>query len=1001
MFPPSKKTAVQQSPFLTLYLLCAAVTATHSGEQAERSPNRLTLADGWQLQSSVLVKDEAEAISLPDYRTDGWHSTKVPSTVLSALVRNEVYPDPRFGLDAFRIPDSSDEFNRKHDLAKFSHLPDQQNPWRSPYWYRTEFTLPPVEPGRHLWLNFNCINYRADVWLNGLQIADKDTMAGMFRRFRFDVTAEARPGRNALAVRIHPVDHPGEPDAQLEVFGPSRGEHKEIERDVTMIETVGYDCMMTVPDRNMGICQQVFLEWTGPVDIRHPFVVTELPLPDTSRATLDVSVELANVTATPVRGTLHGRIAGTNVAFQQPVVLAAYESKPVRVEPKPVIEAPRLWWPVNHGEQHLYELNLELLGTEQSVKFGVRQITSEMHELDGWHGRRIMVNGRKIFCRGGYIQPELMLEWDTRRIDNEIRYFADANMNLIYFEDIPNPPDVFLEACDRYGVLFGNCFYACSWVTQPGRPEDFGLLERCTVDLIKRYRNHPSLVMYLFMDEGWPWPDAYAMWRKHVGSLDGTRFWIPSGYFPDYVDGVATAEAEKYAFLRDDLPTGMNDWKPKSYQWQEPATYYRWVREDRSWMFKIESGSASLPPVSSLARFLPDLGTRDTGGAPFPLTPAWAHHGANRYYKPYDEAIRRLHGEPHSVADYCWKAHLVTADQHRAFYEAVNHRMWEITSGFTEWKINSCFPDVQWQNFDYFHKPVVSHFFIKRACEPLHVQMDLLDHAVSVINCRPRPQPDLEVTATVFDLEAKQLWQRSVRLDAPANAYREAFAIPGLTDLAPFVFVKLQMKDAAGRPVSDSFYWLPGRDTTDYKPLQKLPLVRLSTTTSVEDQGDEKVARVNVTNPTQQIAFFIQLALTQGDGGEEILPVIWSDNYFSLAPGETREFTARVAGRDLGSGKPAIEVGGWNVQTDYRCVELKPSKPSVHAGEPFSVAAGIAGTFLDGSRVALLVDGRPAETQWSWARGSRRDELTFTLALHERGTHRLSVAGRTTEVNVQ
>jgi len=177
--------------------------------------------------------------------------------------------------------------------------------------------------------------------------------------------------------------------------------------------------------------------------------------------------------------------------------------------------------------------------------------------------------------------------------------------------------------------------------------------------------------------------------------------------------------------------------------------------------------------------------------------------------------------------------------------------------------------------------------------------------------------------------------------------------------------------------------------------------VRLSTTTSVEDQGDEKVARVNVTNPTQQIAFFIQLALTQGDGGEEILPVIWSDNYFSLAPGETREFTARVAGRDLGSGKPAIEVGGWNVQTDYRCVELKPSKPSVHAGEPFSVAAGIAGTFLDGSRVALLVDGRPAETQWSWARGSRRDELTFTLALHERGTHRLSVAGRTTEVNVQ
>ncbi len=1001
MFSRLTKTVVQHGISLAFYLLCTPLAAAWGGEQATLPGGCLTLADGWQLQSSVLVKEDGARLSMPDYRANGWYTTRVPSTVLSALVKNGVYPDPRFGLDAFRIPDSSDEFNRKHDLAPFSHLPGKRNPWRSPYWYRTKFTLPVVEPGRLLWLNFNCINYRADVWLNGIRIADRDTMVGMFQRFRFEITAHVRPGRNALAVRIHPVDHPGEPDAQLDVFGKSRGEHKEIERDVTMIESVGYDCMMTVPDRNMGICQEVLLEWTGPVDIRHPFIVTELPLPDTSRATLQVSAELVNASASPVRGLLRGRVAGTDVSFEQPVELAAHETRLIRVDPKPVMQAPRLWWPVNHGEQHLYELKLELLGTERSVKFGVRQITSEMHQRDGWHGRRIMVNGRKIFCRGGYIQPELMLDWDTRRIENEIRYFADANMNLIYFEDIPNPPDVFLDACDRYGVLFGNCFYACSWVTKPGRPEDLGLLERCTVDLLKRYRNHPSLVMYMSMDEGWPCPEVYAMWRRRVSSLDGTRFWIPSGYFPDFLKGEATAKAEKYAHVREDLPTGMNDWTPKSYQWQEPATYFRWVREERSWMFKMESGSASLPPISSLAKFLPDLGTQGANGEPFPLTAAWAHHGANHYYKPYDQAIRRLHGAPSSVADYCWKGHLVTADQHRSFYEAVNHRMWEITSGFTEWKINSCFPDVQWQNFDYFHKPVISHFVIKRACEPLHVQMNLIDHAVSVINCRPQPQPDLEVSASVFDLDAKQLWQRTARLDAPANAYREAFAIAGLSNLAPFVFVKLQMKDAGGRPVSENFYWLPGRDTTDYKLLQKLPLVRISAAMSIEDAGAEKAIRVKVTNPTKRIAFFIQLALTQGEGGDEILPVIWSDNYFSLVPGETREFTARVASRDLGDKKPAIQVGGWNIQTDYRCVELKPSKPVVSSGESFSVTVGITDTFLDGSRVALFVDGQPTDAQWSWARGSKRDELTFSLTLHKRGMHRLSVAGRTAEVNVE
>ena len=76
----------------------------------------------------------------------------------------------------------------------------------------------------------------------------------------------------------------------------------------------------------------------------------------------------------------------------------------------------------------------------------MREVGYEMHELDGWHGRRVLVNGQKIFCRGGYIQPELLFDWDARRMETEIRYYAEANLNLIYFEDIPNPPDAFLDA---------------------------------------------------------------------------------------------------------------------------------------------------------------------------------------------------------------------------------------------------------------------------------------------------------------------------------------------------------------------------------------------------------------------------------------------------------------------------------------------------------------------------------------------------------------------------
>ena len=260
------------------------------------------------------------------------------------------------------------------------------------------------------------------------------------------------------------------------------------------------------------------------------------------------------------------------------------------------------------------------------------------------------------------------------------------------------------------------------------------------------------------------------MWRRHVIELDGTRFWIPSAYFSDSRSNVPE-------WFKQDLPTGMNDLGPKSYGWKEPVTYFPWVRDDRSWMFKMESGSASLPPISSLGKFLEQRARprpRRQGG--FPSTPPGRTTAPTVTSPTTTPPSADLHGEPESVADYCWKGHLVTADQHRAFYEAVNHRMWEITSGFTEWKINSCYPDVQWQNFDYYLKPGVSHFYIKRACQPLHVQMDLIDYAVSVINTRLEPQSGLEVTARVFSLDAKLLWERTDKLEVPANTYREAFS---------------------------------------------------------------------------------------------------------------------------------------------------------------------------------------------------------------------------------
>jgi exo-1,4-beta-D-glucosaminidase len=957
----------------------------------------LLLSDNWQLKSSFLIKEDGGEISALNYKPEQWYKTTVPATVLTALVKNGVYPDPRNGLDCYRIPDASDEFNKKNDLEKFSYLPRKRNPWSDPYWYRTEFKMPKLDAALHYRLNFNCINYRAEVWLNGKLIADKNKMAGMFQRFRYDVSKFIREGKNVLAVKIFPLDYPGMPDKQLEVFGKLRRFGGEIYRNVTESMILGYDCMMTVPDRNIGICQKVYIDWSAAVDIRNPFIITDLPLPDTSRAELKISAELSNNSSSAIKGILRGTIPQAGMEFSQAVDLKAHETKLIRFDENPLMENPCLWWPLNYGKQYLYDLYLqfETKGTVSDVKkitFGVREISTEMHTLGNWHGRRIMINGRKIFCRGGYIQPELLLDWGKNRIRDELQYYADANMNLIYFEDIPNPPDKFLNICDSLGILFGNDFYGASWVNiGTNYPDDFNLLETCTIDLLKRYRNHPSLIMYMALNEHTPREKVYVMWRKYVKELDGTRFWIPSGHFADNRKDVPD-------WIKADLPTGMNDYGGTSYRWKEPVTYFKWVREDSSWMFKMEGGSASLPPISSLAKFIPDLGKRYEG-IPFPLSETWAHHGANGFYANSDAALRRLHGEPQSVADYCWKAHLITADQHRSFYEAVNHRMWTITSGFTEWKINSAFPDVQWQNFDYYLKPGISHFYIKKACEPLHIQLNLIDKMVSIINTHLSARENLKVSARIFDLNAKLLWEQEAAVNVKANSYKETFIIPEPLDASPVYFVKLELKDKQGNLVSENFYWLRNKKTGDYKSLQALPPVKLKKEYTIRNMENKKALRVKISNPSEQIAFFVQLAVVDSEGNE-ILPVIWDTNYFSLLPGESKTIDGKFSIKKSNN-KFHLQIGGWNIRTPYKCTKLQASAVTLTKDDTLKLTAVISNTFLDGSRVWLEIDGKPQLAKWAWAIKEKSDTLIFKSRFSEAGKHQLRIGERLIELNVK
>jgi len=138
------------------------------------------------------------------------------------------------------------------------------------------------------------------------------------------------------------------------------------------------------------------------------------------------------------------------------------------------------------------------------------------------------------------------------------------------------------------------------------------------------------------------------------------------------------------------------------------------------------------------------------------------------------------------------------------------------------------------------------------------------------------------------------------------------------------------VEDAAGKLVGSNFYWLstkaetldwekstwyttPTSSYADYTALAQLPKVHVNVASWSDTKREEAVTHVTLQNPSKSLALFVRLKVTKGKHGDEILPVLWEDNYVSLLPGEKRQVTAAYRTRDLGTAKPAVEISGWNV----------------------------------------------------------------------------------------
>lgn len=849
----------------------------------EAAEVKLELREGWALQSSASVGVAGEVISTVGFPTAGWHRATVPTTVVSALVADGTFPDPDFGMNLRRIPGTT------YDVGvNFSNRPmPGSSPFRVPWWYRTEFTLPREAVGKVLWLRLGGVNYRFSAWLNGTRIADASETKGAMRIHEIDVTQAARPGKNALAIAV-------------EAPRP----------DDLAITFVDWNPMP--PDKMMGLYRPVTLTATGKVTLRHPQVSTKLLRLD--RAELTVKVFALNATAGRLAGTLRGRIGP--VSFEKEVSLLSGESKEVFFTPAEfpqlVVRNPRLWWPSQYGDPTLHTVELAFLldgkasdRVEQS--FGIREVTSERTEA----GHLVFkVNGRRILVRGAGWTPEMMLRYTKQRLEQEIAYVRDIGLNTIRLEG-KLEDDAFFDATDRQGILVMPGWCCCDrWEEwESWNEEDLRVATASLRDQILRLRGRASVFVWLNGSDN---PPPARVEKAYLDVLSELGFPNP----------VLSSATEKPAQLSGESGVKMRG----PYEWVPPVYWYQDTTLGGPHGFATEIGPGPAPPpFESLVRFLPK-------DQLWPIGEAWRYHCGGGRYKTldvFDAAVDARYGRPSGAAEYARKAQVAAYESHRAMLESFGARKYRAT-GVIQWMLNDAWPSMIWHLYDFYLRPGGAYFGAKKACEPLHVQYAYDDRSVVVVNSTLESYRGLTATARVFGLDAVESDRRSASVDVGPDGTVKAFSLPEPRHATPTYFLVLTLDDAAGRSVSRNVYWLstapeildwtkstgsytPVAEYADLTGLERLPPAEVRAMARVQASGSEGWARVVLENTSNALAFFVHLSVRRGPGGPELLPVLWDDNYVTILPGEKRSLAARYSLADLGGAMPVVAVDGWNV----------------------------------------------------------------------------------------
>lgn len=855
----------------TALLFCIGLFAQ---AQKRNAFGKISLDNHWHIQQNGKIGASGEIISTANYSTSQWIPATVPCTVMGALTAHGEYPDLFVG----------DNY-KKADRTRFDDS----------WWYATPFSVPKTTKGQHIFLHFDGISYRANIYLNGKQLASKDSVFGTFRQFEFDITSLVSAKTNVLAVQVY--------KAQAGEFN-----------------TGFVDWNPRPLDESMGIWRPVYLEITGEVGIKNTGIQSKVNTETLDEAWLSLQTTVVNYSSKTVAGTLQGTL--NNQAFSYPVQLAAHETKTLHLTPTelPVLHQinPKLWWSSDLGEPNLSSLTLQftLSNTttdQKTIAFGIREIgtyfTPEGH-------KGFLLNGKKVLIKGAGWTDDLFLRDTKESLETQIQYVKDMHLNTLRFEGFwGNSPEIY-SLCDQYGIL-AMVGWSCQWEWEEylGKAcDEYGgiqgkndetLILQSLEDQIHWLQNHPSIFVWFLGSDKLPRPELELKYKNLIRQIDDRPYLLTAGTRTSTISG----------------PVGVKMNGP--YEYVAPNYWFMDNANGGAFGFNTETSPGSQFPVTeSIKKMIPE-------DKLWPLNAQWDYHCTHSKvaFNKLDVAtanVENRYGKATSFEDYMQKSMASEYEALSGMFEAFRARIPK-TTGIIQWMLNSAWPSLYWQLYDYYLLPTPSYYAVKKANQPQQLLYDYSNNQIIAVNESLVPFQDLTAQIQVFDFSSQLLFTQKIPFSIDAVTAKPVLTLP---EFGQDVWVSLHLTTPDGQAKARNFYWLshkkdvydwdktfwgntPIKEFADFSALSNLPQSTLQTSCALHKTGTDTELIVTVENTNDRVGFFIELAL-KDTTNSTVFPVFWEDNYVSILPGEKRVLHCKVSGKDIAHKGYVITINGWN-----------------------------------------------------------------------------------------